>query len=183
MVASVVGKIGRRMVKSRNTKGKRTDLARERAQRNLNKKRAETKVTKATKPTRGKPIPPKGPKPIPPKGPKPTPPINKGGIKKALKKFGVPGKIIAGVLALTAANKLSNKPKAKKAPAAKKETQMKKRFRAGPTAGSGLGGQRRSGTLRGKNVVANPPKRKNKDPKVDLKKRGPSGPRMTGFRK
>ena len=60
---------------------------------------------------------------------------------------------------------------------------MKKRFRAGPTAGSGLGGQRRSGTLRGKNVVANPPKRKNKDPKVDLKKRGPSGPRMTGFRK
>ena len=175
MVASVIGKIARKMVKSRNTKGKRTDIARERAERNLNKKRAETKVTKATKPTRGKPIPPKGPKP--------TPPINKGGIKKALKKFGVPGKIIAGVLALTAANKLSNKPKAKKAPAAKKETQMKKRFRAGPTAGSGLGGQRRSGTLRGKNVVANPPKRKNKDPKVDLKKRGPSGPRMTGFRK
>ena len=65
MVASVVGKIGRRMVKSRNTKGKRTDLARERAERNLNKKRAEykmtkkegralAKVTKATKPPKGK---------------------------------------------------------------------------------------------------------------------------------
>ena len=40
---------------------------------------------------------------------------------------------------------------------------MKRRFRAGPTAGSGLGGQRRSGTLRGKNVVANPPKPRNKD--------------------
>ena len=37
----------------------------------------------------------------------------KGGAKKLLKKFGVPGKIIAGVLALTAANQL-NKPKTTK---------------------------------------------------------------------
>lgn len=37
----------------------------------------------------------------------------KGGAKKLLRKFGVPGKIIAGVLALTAANQL-NKPKTTK---------------------------------------------------------------------
>ena len=77
-------------------------------------------------------------------------------------------------------NKKDKKSAAKK-PAVKKETPMKRRFRAGPTAGSGLGSQRRSGTLRGKNVVANPPKRKNKD--TAKKPRRPSRPSMTGFRK
>lgn len=161
------------MVKSRNTKGKRTDLARERAQRNLNKKRAETKVTKATKPTRGKPIPPKGPKPIPPKGPKPTPPINKGGIKKALKKFGVPGKIIAGVLALTAANQLS-KPKA-----------TPKKVAAKPAAKPAVKPARRRGpsgpSMTSMRAPSTGPKPRNKN--VTRRPKRPSGPRMTGFRK
>ena len=132
MVASVVGKIGRRMVKSRNTKGKRTDLARERAQRNLNKKRAETKVTKATKPTRGKPIPPKGPKPIPPKGPKPTPPINKGGVKKLLKKYGVPATLIAGLLA----TRDTKKSEAKKSSKAREKSLKEPARKKGPSGPS-----------------------------------------------
>jgi len=119
MVASVIGKIARKMVKSRNTKGKRTDLARERAERNLNKKRAETKVTKpkVTKP-----------KVKPPKGPKPTPPINKGGAKKLLKKYGVPASLIAGLLA----TRDTKKSEAKKAPAVK-PTVKKSTRKAGPS--------------------------------------------------
>ena len=78
MVASVVGKIARKMVKSRNTKGKRTDLARERAERNLNKKRAEYKMTKSKAP----PVLP-APKPITSKMALPK---TKGGAKKLLKK-------------------------------------------------------------------------------------------------
>ena len=124
MVASVIGKIARKMVKSRNTKGKRTDIARERAERNLNKKRAETKVTKATKPTKGKPIPPKGPS-------KPIPPINKGGAKKLLKKYGVPASLIAGLLA----TRDTKKSEAKKAPAAK-PTVKKSTRKAGPSGPS-----------------------------------------------
>ena len=124
MVASVVGKIGRRMVKSRNTKGKRTDLARERAQRNLNKKRAETKVTKATKPTRGKPIPPKGPKP--------TPPINKGGAKKLLKKYGVPATLIAGLLA----TRDTKKSEAKKSSKAREKSLKEPARKKGPSGPS-----------------------------------------------
>ena len=124
MVASVIGKIARKMVKSRNTKGKRTDIARERAERNLNKKRAETKVTKATKPTKGKPIPPKGPG-------KPIPPINKGGAKKLLKKYGVPASLIAGLLA----TRDTKKSEAKKAPAAK-PTVKKSTRKAGPSGPS-----------------------------------------------
>mgnify|MGYP003116503532 CR=1 FL=1 len=104
------------------------------------------------------------------------PPTTKSGARKLLKRFGVPGAIIAGVLATRDTKKATTKK-----PAAKKETPMKRRFRAGPTAGSGLGSQRRSGTLRGKNVVANPPKRKNKD--TAKKPRRPSRPSMTGFRK
>ena len=107
----------------------------------------------------------------------------KSGARDALKKFGVPGKIIAGVLAVAGGVGISKKLNKKdKKPAAKKETPMKRRFRAGPTAGSGLGNQRRSGTLRGKNVVANPPKRKNK---IDTgtRPRRPGRPSMTGFRK
>ena len=133
MVASVIGKIARKMVKSRNTKGKRTDIARERAERNLNKKRAETKVTKATKPTKGKPLPPKGPKPTPPKGPKPTPPTppKKGSIAKRLKKYGVPATLIAGLLA----TRDTKKSEAKKAPAAK-PTVKKSTRKAGPSGPS-----------------------------------------------
>jgi hypothetical protein len=122
MVASVIGKIARKMVKSRNTKGKRTDIARERAERNLNKKRAETKVTKATKPPKRKPIPPKGPKPEKPIPPRkipipPTPPINKGGVKKLLKKYGVPATLIAGLLA----TRDTKKSEAKKSSKARKK--------------------------------------------------------------
>jgi len=167
MVASVVGKIGRRMVKSRNTKGKRTDLARERAERNLNKKRAEykmtkkegralAKVTKATKPPKGKPIPPKGGV------------TTKRGARKVLKRFGVPGKIIAGVLALTAANQLS-KPKAKKAPAAKPAAKSARK--AGPS------GPR----MTSMKAPSTGPKPRNKN--VTKRPRRPSGPSMTGFRK
>ena len=123
MVASVIGKIARKMVKSRNTKGKRTDIARERAERNLNKKRAETKVTKATKPTKGKPLPPKGPKPIPPTPPK------KGSIAKRLKKYGVPATLIAGLLA----TRDTKKSEAKKAPAAKKAEPKTRRGPSGPS--------------------------------------------------
>ena len=146
MVASVVGKIGRRMVKSRNTKGKRTDLARERAQRNLNKKRAETKVTKATKPTRGKPIPPKGPKP--------TPPINKGGAKKLLKKYGVPATLIAGLLA-TRDTKKSEVKKSSKA----REKSLKEPARKKGPSGPSMTSMRAPSTgpkPRNKNVTKRP---------------------------
>ena len=137
MVASVIGKIGRKMVKSRNTKGKRTDIARERAQRNLNKKRAETKVTKATKPTRGKPIPPKGPKPEKPIPPRkipipPTPPINKGGVKKLLKKYGVPATLIAGLLA----TRDTKKSEAKKSSKAREKSLKEPARKKGPSGPS-----------------------------------------------
>jgi len=159
MVASVVGKIGRRMVKSRNTKGKRTDLARERAQRNLNKKRAETKVTKATKPTRGKPIPPKGPKP--------TPPINKGGAKKLLKKYGVPATLIAGLLA----TRDTKKSEAKKSSKAREKSLKEPARKKGPS------GPR----MTSMKAPSTGPKPRNKN--VTKRPRRPSGPSMTGFRK
>ncbi len=169
----------RKLIRGRTAAGKRADkrastprakAAKERRERKLNTKRyRNVPVKKATKP--------KGPKP-----PTPTPPTTKGGARKVLKKFGVPGKIIAGVLAVAGGVGVSRKLNKKdKKSAAKKETPMKTRFRAGPTAGSGLGSQRRSGTLRGKNVVANPPKRKNKD--TAKKPSRPSRPSMTGFRK
>ena len=184
----------RKLIRGRTDKGKRLDAreatprakaAKERRERKLNTKRYRNvpvkKATfkKATKPPKGIPIPPKPEKMS-------TAFKTKSGAKQVLKKFGVPGKIIAGVLAVAGGvgvsrklNKKDKKPAAKKE--AKKETPMKRRFRAGPTAGSGLGSQRRSGTLRGKNVVANPPKRKNKD--TAKKPRRPSRPSMTGFRK
>ena len=113
------------MVKSRNTKGKRTDIARERAERNLNKKRAETKVTKATKPTKGKPIPPKGPG-------KPIPPINKGGAKKLLKKYGVPATLIAGLLA----TRDTKKSEAKKSSKAREKSLKEPARKKGPSGPS-----------------------------------------------
>mgnify|MGYP003632527193 CR=1 FL=1 len=101
----------------------------------------------------------------------------KGGAKKLLKKYGVPGAIITSILA---GSTLLNKKKAVAKKEAKKEEPMKRRFRAGPTSSS-LRGQRKSGTLRGKNVTAHPPKRKNKD--TAKRPTRPSGPSMTGFRK
>ena len=92
-------------------------------------------------------------------------PKSKAAKKSLLRKYGIPLGVISSILAgstlLNKNEKVAKKVVAK--PAAKKEEPMKRRFRAGPTAGSGLGGQRRSGTLRGKNVVANPPKPRNKD--------------------
>ena len=94
MVASVV----RRIVKSRTPKGKRADVrasspraktALERRERQLNKKRAETSVTPARKTSKPK---------IPPGTPVPKPPTTKSGARQVLKKFGVPGAVITGVL-------------------------------------------------------------------------------------
>tara|TARA_R110002050_G_scaffold25057_1_gene67008 strand:+ start:340 stop:792 length:453 start_codon:yes stop_codon:yes gene_type:complete len=117
------------MVKSRNTKGKRTDIARERAERNLNKKRAETKVTKATKPTKGKPIPPKGPKP---KKPIPPTPPKKGSIAKRLKKYGVPATLIAGLLA----TRDTKKSEAKKSSKAREKSLKEPARKKGPSGPS-----------------------------------------------
>ena len=69
------GTTTRKINKSRNTKGKRTDLARERAEKNLNKRKVKTSTTpvrntKVTKPPQG-PGGKKGPNnPKPPKNPK-----------------------------------------------------------------------------------------------------------------
>jgi len=108
-------------------------------------------------------------------------PKSKAAKKSLLRKYGIPLGVISSILAgstlLNKNEKVAKKVVAK--PAAKKEEPMKRRFRAGPTAGSGLGGQRRSGTLRGKNVVANPPKRKNED--TAKRPRRPSGPSMTSM--
>ena len=172
----MVARVIRKLIRGRTDKGKRLDVreatprakaAKERRERKLNTKRYRNVPVK-TKPKPKSPVKPKGGT------------ADKAAKKSLLRKYGVPASIIAGVLTgSTLLNKKDKKPAAKKE--AKKETPMKRRFRAGPTAGSGLGGQRRSGTLRGKNVVANPPKRKNKD--TAKKPRRPSRPSMTGFRK
>ena len=173
MVARVIREVIKRAPKrvkkvTRTAKGKRADLRAER----LEQRKGNTRTRFVNEKVKTKP-PGKGPvKPPKPPGKgdvKPKPPVKpKGGTadkaakKSLLRKYGVPASIIAGVLTgSTLLNKKDKKPAAKKE--AKKETPMKRRFRAGPTAGSGLGGQRRSGTLRGKNVVANPPKPRNKD--------------------
>tara|TARA_R110002111_G_scaffold256059_1_gene322779 strand:- start:9 stop:551 length:543 start_codon:yes stop_codon:yes gene_type:complete len=115
MVASVI----RRIVKSRTPKGKRVDVrasspkakaAKERRERQLNKKRIETKVTKATKPPKGIPIPPK-----PEKMSKAF--QTKSGAKKLLKKYGIPLGVISSILAGSTLNKnekVANKSKATK---------------------------------------------------------------------
>lgn len=152
---------------AKNNAPKRVSAKNSRKAANEAKKRGTIRRTEEVKPKRKPPV-------------KDVVPKSKAAKKSLLRKYGVPASIIAGVLTgSTLLNKKDKKPAAKKE--AKKETPMKRRFRAGPTAGSGLGGQRRSGTLRGKNVVANPPKRKNKD--TAKKPRRPSRPSMTGFRK
>jgi len=152
---------------AKNNAPKRVSAKNSRKAANEAKKRGTIRRTEEVKPKRKPPV-------------KDVVPKSKAAKKSLLRKYGVPASIIAGVLTgSTLLNKKDKKPAAKKE--AKKEEPMKRRFRAGPTAGSGLGGQRRSGTLRGKNVVANPPKRKNKD--TAKKPRRPSRPSMTGFRK
>lgn len=170
----------RKLIRGRTAAGKRADkrastprakAAKERRERKLNTKRyRNVPVKKATKPPKGIPIPPKPEKMS-------TAFKTKSGAKQVLKKFGVPAAIIAGVLG---GSTLLNKKKAVAKKEAKKEEPMKRRFRAGPTSSS-LRGQRKSGTLRGKNVTAHPPKRKNKD--TAKRPTRPSGPSMTGFRK
>lgn len=162
MVASVV----RRIVKSRTPKGKRADVrasspraktALERRERQLNKKRAETSVTPARKTSKPK---------IPPGTPVPKPPTTKSGARRVLKKFGVPGAIIAGVLATRDTGKTKATPKKVAAKPAAKPT--RRRGPSGPTMTS----------------VGRPstgPKPRNKDRRV--KPRRPSGPSMTGFRR
>ena len=183
----MVTRVTRRIVKSRTPKGKRADVrasspkakaAKERRERQLNKKRAEykmtkkegralAKVTKATKPPKGIPIPPKGGV------------TTKGGARKVLKRFGVPGKIIAGVLALTAANQLS-KPKATKTPKPGNKSNAPNPFnnRNKPsTRKAGPSGPR----MTSMKAPSTGPKPRNKN--VTRRPKRPSGPRMTGFRK
>ena len=94
---------------TRTTKGKRADLRAER----LEQRKGNTRTRFVNEKVKTKRKPPKG-IPIPPKPEKMSKAFQtKSGAKKLLKKFGVPGKIIAGVLALTAANQL-NKPKTTK---------------------------------------------------------------------
>ena len=94
---------------TRTTKGKIADV---RAAR-LEQRRGNTRTRFVDEKVKTKRKPPKG-IPIPPKPEKMSKAFQtKSGAKKLLKKFGVPGKIIAGVLALTAANQL-NKPKTTK---------------------------------------------------------------------
>jgi len=155
MGASIV----RKLIKSRNAKGKRTDLARERAERNLTRKRAKTVAEVGAK-TREPKIP-KG-TPVPPK-----PPTTKSKARQMLKKFGVPGAVITGVLGVATNKAIRDNKKTKVAakPAAKP---TRRRGPSGPTMTS----------------VGRPstgPKPKNKDRRV--KPRRPSGPSMTGFRK
>jgi len=169
-------KAGNKRVKqvTRSPKGKRADVRAARLeQRRGNTKTRFVNETVKTKRKPPKRKPPKG-IPIPPKPEKMSKAFQtKSGAKKLLRKYGIPLGVISSILAGSTLNK--NEKVAKKVvakPAAKKEEPMKRRFRAGPTAGSGLGGQRRSGTLRGKNVVANPPKPRNKN--VTKRPKGPS---------
>ena len=103
---------------AKNNAPKRVSAKNSRKAANDAKKRGSIRRTEKVKiknETRGsgKRKPPKG-IPIPPKPEKMSKAFQtKSGAKKLLKKFGVPGKIIAGVLALTAANQL-NKPKTTK---------------------------------------------------------------------
>ena len=95
---------------TRSPKGKRADVRAARLEQrrgNTKTRFVEEKVKTKRKPPTKDVKPPKGEKIK--KGGVTT----KGGARKMLRKFGVPGKIIAGVLALTAANQLS-KPKATK---------------------------------------------------------------------
>ena len=149
MVASVV----RKLIKSRNAKGKRTDLARERAERNLTRKRAKTVAEVGAKTSKPK---------IPPGTPVPKPPTTKSGARQVLKKFGVPGAIIAGVLATRDTGKTKATPK---------------KVAAKPTRRRGPSGP----TMTSVGRPSTGPKPRNKDRKV--KPRRPSGPSMTGFRR
>ena len=95
---------------AKNNAAKRVAAKNSRKAANDAKKRGSIRRTEKVKTKRK---PPKG-IPIPPKPEKMSKAFQtKSGAKKLLKKFGVPGKIIAGVLALTAANQL-NKPKTTK---------------------------------------------------------------------
>ena len=95
---------------AKNNAPKRVSAKNSRKAANDAKKRGSIRRTEKVKTKRK---PPKG-IPIPPKPEKMSKAFQtKSGAKKLLKKFGVPGKIIAGVLALTAANQL-NKPKTTK---------------------------------------------------------------------
>ena len=180
MVASVI----RRIVKSRTPKGKRVDVrasspkakaAKERRERQLNKKRIETKVTKTTKPPKRKSPVKNETRGSTTKGGVTT----KSGARKTLRKFGVPGKIIAGVLALTAANQLS-KPKATKTPKPGNKSNAPNPFnnRNKPsTRKAGPSGPR----MTSMKAPSTGPKPRNKN--VTRRPKRPSGPRMTGFRK
>tara|TARA_R110002167_G_scaffold103828_1_gene268241 strand:+ start:38 stop:586 length:549 start_codon:yes stop_codon:yes gene_type:complete len=110
----------RKLIRGRTAAGKRADkrastprakAAKERRERKLNTKRyRNVPVKKATKPPKGIPIPPKPEKMS-------TAFKTKSGAKQVLKKFGVPGKIIAGVLAVAGGVGVSrklNKPKTTK---------------------------------------------------------------------
>ena len=143
VIKEVLKKIPTRRVKkvTRSARGKRKDLRTAR----LEQKKGNTRtrfVNEKVKTKRKSLVKPKGDV------------ITKGGARKMLKKFGVPGKIIAGVLALTAANQLS------KPGVTKTKTKTK-------TPGPG----NKSNAPNPFNNI-NPP----------AKRKGPGGPRMTSMR-
>ena len=104
---------------------------------------------------------------IPQGTPVPKPPTTKSKARQMLKKFGVPGAVITGVLGVAGNKAIRDNKKTKVAakPAAKP---ARRRGSSGPTM-----------TSMGRPSTG--PKPRNKDRRV--KPRRPSGPSMTGFRK
>ena len=127
------------------------------------KKRGATSVT-AKKPTATSVTTPKGGD------------VSKNNVIKALRKMGTKGKTIAAILAggagLLAGSTMMGDKKSL-APEGKTLGPMKPKRRKGPSGP----------TMTSMSAPSTGPKPRNKDEKVDLKKRGPSRPSMTGFKK
>ena len=101
--------------------------------------------------------------------------VSKNNVIKALRKMGTKGKTIAAILAggagLLAGSTMMGDKKSL-APEGKTLGPMKPKRRKGPSGP----------TMTSMSAPSTGPKPRNKDEKVDLKKRGPSRPSMTGFR-
>ena len=101
--------------------------------------------------------------------------VSKNNVIKTLRKMGTKGKTIAAILAggagLLAGSTMMGDKKSL-APEGKTLGPMKPERRKGPSGP----------TMTSMSAPSTGPKPRNKDEKVDLKKRGPSRPSMTGFR-
>ena len=101
--------------------------------------------------------------------------VSKNNVIKALRKMGTKGKTIAAILAggagLLAGSTMMGDKKSL-APEGKTLGPMKPKRRKGPSGP----------TMTSMSAPSTGPKPRNKDEKVDLKKRGPSRPSMTGFK-